>query len=61
MNYCPVSELVVVVRCVAWPHWGAKHTMNFFHEMTFENGCIVVKNINELLTEFNLNQCDEIL
>ena len=38
-----------------------KHTMNFFHEMTFENGCIVVKNINELLTEFNLNQCDEIL
>ena len=38
-----------------------KHTMNFFDELTFHNKCIVSKNINELLTEFNLNQCDKIL
>ena len=38
-----------------------KHTMNFFNELTFQNKCIVFKNINELLTEFNLNQCDKIL
>ena len=38
-----------------------KHNMNFFDELTFQNNCIVSKSINELLTEFNLNQCDEIL
>ena len=38
-----------------------KHTMNFFDELAFQNKCIVSKNINEVLTEFNLNQCDKIL
>ena len=38
-----------------------KHTMNFFDEFILINKCIVSKNINELLTEFNLNQCDKIL
>ena len=38
-----------------------KHTMNFFDEFILRNKCIVSKNINELLTEFNLNQCDKIL
>ena len=38
-----------------------KHTMNFFDELAFQNKCIVSKNINELLTEFSLNQCDKIL
>ena len=38
-----------------------KHTMNFFNELASKNKCIVSKNINEILTEFNLNQCDKIL
>jgi len=38
-----------------------KHNMNFFNELILENKCIVFKNVNELLTEFNLNNCDKIL
>ena len=38
-----------------------KHTMIFFNQLAFENDCIVSKNINELLTEFNINKCDKIL
>tara|TARA_Y100000590_G_scaffold293875_1_gene331006 strand:+ start:5871 stop:7442 length:1572 start_codon:yes stop_codon:yes gene_type:complete len=38
-----------------------KHTMNFFDELSFKNKCIISKNINELLIEFNLNECDKIL
>ena len=38
-----------------------KHTMNFFNELIYENECVISKKINELLTEFNVSECEQIL
>ena len=38
-----------------------KHRMDFFSELSHENKCIVLKKINELLTEFNVSKCKVIL
>ena len=38
-----------------------KHTMNFFSELIYENECVIFKKINELLTEFNVSRCEQIL
>ena len=38
-----------------------KHTMSFFQELASENSCIIFKSVNELLSEFDFNKCDEIL
>ena len=38
-----------------------KHTMNFFSELIYENECVISKKINELLTEFNVSRCEQIL
>ena len=40
---------------------GDKHKMNFFEELKKNNDCIVSKKFNELLTEFGINNCKEIL
>ena len=34
-----------------------KHNMNFFHEFINENKCVVVNELYELFTEFNITKC----
>ena len=38
-----------------------KHQMNFFQELIYENKCMVSRQINELLIEFDINKCEQIL
>ena len=38
-----------------------KHKMNFFNDLLYENKCIDSRKINELLIEFNISQCKQIL
>jgi len=38
-----------------------KHKMNFFVELINKNECIVLKEINELLIDFDINDCKQIL
>ena len=38
-----------------------KHKMDFFNEIVYENECIISKKINELLVEFDINECKQIL
>ena len=40
---------------------GNKHKMSFFKELKKNNDCIVSKKLNELLTEFSINNCKQIL
>ena len=38
-----------------------KHTMDFFLEFKNKNDCVVSKKLNELLIEFDINKCNQIL
>jgi len=38
-----------------------KHTMYFFNELIQKNECILSQRINELLVEFDINKCGQIL
>ena len=37
------------------------HNTDFFDDFSYLNSCIISKNINELLIEFNISKCKEIL
>ena len=38
-----------------------KHNTDFFDDLIYLNKCIISRNINELLVEFNISKCKEIL
>ena len=38
-----------------------KHNMPFFRELRYKNECIILRKINDLLIEFDINQCEKIL
>ena len=38
-----------------------KHKMNFFDDLLYENKCMNSRKINDLLIEFNISQCKQIL
>ena len=40
---------------------GNKHKMDFFQEFIYDNQCVVSRKINELLIEFDINNCEQIL
>ena len=38
-----------------------KHKMNFFDDLLYENKCMNSRKINDLLIEFDINKCNQIL
>ena len=38
-----------------------KHTMDFFLEFKSKNDCVISKKLNDLLIEFDINKCNQIL